>query len=53
MDADKIYNEQLVLAVKEKIQTVGDVKAVKFVREQIGMSLIQAKRFVDRCKGDK
>ncbi|WP_077618378.1 hypothetical protein [Bacillus sinesaloumensis] len=27
-----------------------EVKTVKFVREQTGMSLIQAKKFVDACK---
>jgi len=50
MDYTKIYNEELIALVKEKIQSFGEVKAVKFVREQTGMSLIQAKKFVDFCK---
>ncbi|MCM3721158.1 MULTISPECIES: hypothetical protein [Solibacillus] len=49
MDYTKIYNEELIALVKEKIKSVGEVKAVKFVREQTGMSLIQAKKFVDFC----
>lgn len=50
MDYTKIYHEKLIALVKEKINSVGEVKAVKFVREQTGMSLIQAKKFVDFCK---
>lgn len=50
MDYTEIYNEELIALVKGKIQSVGEVKAVKFVREQTGMSLIQAKKFVDFCK---
>lgn len=50
MDYTKIYHEELIALVKEKINSVGEVKAVKFVREQTGMSLIQAKKFVDFCK---
>lgn len=50
MDYTSIYNEELMNLVKEKIKSVGEVKAVKFVREQTGMSLIQAKKFVDACK---
>ena len=50
MDYIKIYNEELIASVKEKIKSVGEIKAVKFLREQTGMSLIQAKKFVDFCK---
>lgn len=50
MDYNKIYNEELITLVKEKIKSVGEIKAVKFLREQTGMSLIQAKKFVDFCK---
>ena len=50
MDYSKIYSEELIALVKEKIKSVGDVKAVKFVREQTGMSLIQAVKFVKYCK---
>ena len=50
MDYAKIYNEELIALVKEKIKSAGEIKAVKFLREQTGMSLIQAKKFVDFCK---
>ncbi|WP_198516316.1 hypothetical protein [Lysinibacillus xylanilyticus] len=50
MDYTKIYNEELIALVKEKIKSVGEIKAVKFLREQTGMSLIQVKKFVDLCK---
>lgn len=50
MDYTKIYNEELIILVKEKLKSVGEVKTVKFLREKTGMSLIQAKRFVDACK---
>ena len=50
MDCNEIYNEELITLVKEKIKSVGEIKAVKFLREQTGMSLIQAKKFVDFCK---
>lgn len=52
MDYNKIYNEELVSLVKEKIKSVGEIKAVKFLREQTDMSLIQAKKFVDFCNKD-
>ena len=50
MDYTKIYNKELIALVKEKIKSVGEIKAVKFVREQTDMSLIQAKKFVDFVK---
>ena len=50
MDYNEIYNEELITLVKEKIKSVGEIKAVKFLREQTGISLIQAKKFVDFCK---
>ena len=50
MDYNKIYNEEFISLVKEKVKLVGVIKAVKFLREQAGMSLIQAKKFVDFCK---
>ncbi|WP_337982596.1 hypothetical protein [Lysinibacillus sp. C5.1] len=43
MDYTKIYNDELIASVKEKIKSVGEIKAVKFLREQTDMSLIQAK----------
>lgn len=50
MDYTKIYNEELIIIVKEKLESIGEVKTVKFLRQQTGMSLIQAKKFVDACK---
>lgn len=50
MDYTNIYNKEFIALVKVKVQSLGDVKTVKFVREQTGMSLLQAKRFVDFCK---
>ena len=50
MDYTKIYNAELIILVKEKLKSIGEVKTVKFLREQTGMSLIQAKKFVDACK---
>lgn len=47
MDYTEIYNEQLIAAVKAKLQTIGEVKTVKYVREVTGMSLIEAKKLVD------
>lgn len=49
MDYNKIYNEEFISSVKEKVKLVGVIKAVKYLREQTGMSLIQAKKFVDFC----
>ncbi|WP_225340481.1 hypothetical protein [Lysinibacillus capsici] len=48
MDYTKVYNEELIAL--GKIKSVGEIKAVMFVREQTDMSLIQAKKFVDFCK---
>lgn len=43
-------DEEFIQSVKEKIATVGDVKTVKYVREEKGLSLIDAKKFVDQLK---
>lgn len=50
MDYTKIYHEELIASIKEKIKSIGEVKAVKFVREQTSLSLIEAKKLVDFCK---
>ena len=50
MNYNEIYNEKFIASIKEQVKLVGDVKAVKFVREQAGLSLIQAKKLVDFCK---
>lgn len=43
------YDELIVLA-QEKLKVDGDIKTIKYVREQTGMSLVEAKQFVDRIK---
>ncbi|MCF3943999.1 hypothetical protein [Oceanobacillus alkalisoli] len=43
-------DEEFMQLVKEKIATVGDVKAVKYVRMEKGLSLIDAKKYVDSLK---
>lgn len=43
-------DQELIKLVREKIDTVGDVKTVKFLRETRGMSMIDAKHFVDSVK---
>ena len=43
-------DEEFIQSVKERLATVGDVKAVKYVREEKGLSLLDAKRFIDRLK---
>lgn len=50
MDYTKIYSEKLIALVKEKLNSIDEVKTVKFLREETGMSLIEAKKFVDACK---
>lgn len=40
-------NEELIDAAREKLKTVGDIKTIKYVREETGMSLLDAKNFVD------
>lgn len=44
--------EEWTATVKEKLKEVGPVKTVKYVRDETGMSLIEAKQFVDGI-GDK
>jgi len=43
LDNHKIYNEELLATLKEKLSSIGEVKTVKYAREVTGMSLIQAK----------
>ena len=50
MDYAEIYNEKLIASVKDKLNSIGEIKTVKFLREETGMSLIAAKKFVDACK---
>lgn len=39
--------------VREKLKTEGNVKTVKYIRDETGMSLIEAKQFVDEAGGKK
>lgn len=39
--------DELNTKAKKKLETVGNVKTVKYVREETGMSLQEAKQFVD------
>lgn len=50
MEFDEIYNEKLIKIIKEKIETLGEVQSVSYLRKETGMSLIQAKKFIDACK---
>lgn len=40
-------------AVKDKLKEVGNVKTVKYVRDETGMSLVDAKQFVDEAAKKK
>ena len=42
--------DQLIADAHEKIQTLGVVKTVKYLREHKGMSMVDAKRLVDSIK---
>jgi len=50
MDYTEIYNEKFLTTIKDKVNSIGEVKAVKFVREQTGMSLLEAKKLIDAVK---
>lgn len=45
-ESDEEFNQ----SVKDRLATAGLVKTVKYVREEKGLSLIDAKKFVDRLK---
>lgn len=50
MEYTEIFSNKFISLVKEKFNTIGEVKTVKFVRVETGMSLIAAKKLVDACK---
>ncbi|QNK55066.1 hypothetical protein [Paenibacillus sp. PAMC21692] len=50
MEYTEIFSEKLISLVKEKLNSIGEVKTVKFVRVETGMSLMAAKKLVDACK---
>lgn len=43
-------NDALTSKTVEIIETKGPIPAIKFVREETGMSLVDAKQFVDQIK---
>lgn len=45
-----VNNEEMIALIKEKLKTTGEIKTVKYVREETGMSMIDAKKFVDALK---
>ena len=44
--------DEWIANAKKKLETVGNIKTVKYVREETGMSLLEAKQFVDSLEGD-
>lgn len=45
--------DKLVAIAKEKLQTLGDVKTVKFLRREKGMSMLDAKKLVDSLQSKR
>lgn len=43
-------NHELIATVNEKLTTIGDVKTIKYLKNQTGMSLIEANQFVDALR---
>ncbi|MCT4782683.1 MULTISPECIES: hypothetical protein [Exiguobacterium] len=46
-----VPDDALTASIKEKIDTDGVITAIKFLRETQDMSLVEAKRLVDRITG--
>ncbi|WP_036688476.1 hypothetical protein [Paucisalibacillus globulus] len=46
-------NDDWIATAKEKLETVGNIKTVKYVREETGMSLIEAKQYVDALEENR
>lgn len=40
-------NDELLTEAKEKLQTIGEVKTIKYLRLEKGLSMIEAKKLVD------
>lgn len=49
IDVGKL-DDAFVRAIKDKIAQDGDIKAIKYVREQTGLGLVEAKNIVDAIK---
>jgi len=43
-------NDELIATVREQLKSTGDIKTIKYLREAKGMSMIEAKQFVDALK---
>ena len=43
-------NDDLIAVASAKLKTLGDVKTIKYLREEKGMSMVDAKRLVDTLK---
>lgn len=43
-------NDELIALAGEKLKFLGDIKTVKYLREEKGMSMIDAKQLVDILK---
>jgi|GEM_PF-4057205 len=46
-------NDELITLAKEKLESMGDVKTVKYLREKKGLTMIAAKQLVDTLKINK
>ncbi|WP_156857377.1 hypothetical protein [Oceanobacillus sp. AG] len=43
-------NDELIAVASAKLKTLGDVKTIKYLRGEKGMSMVDAKRLVDTLK---
>lgn len=43
-------NDELIAIVSEKLKSLGDIKTIKYLREEKGMSMVDAKQLVDTLK---
>ncbi|RYG71964.1 hypothetical protein EU245_12125 [Lentibacillus lipolyticus] len=48
--ASQEYQDELAALAKEKLESEGDMKAIKYLREHKGMSMVDAKQLVDSLK---
>jgi hypothetical protein len=44
------FSDDFIALVREKVKTIGEVKTVKYLRKEKGMTMIAAKQFVDSVK---
>ncbi|MGN7386351.1 hypothetical protein [Sporosarcina sp. SAFN-015] len=43
-------NDELIAVASGKLKSIGDIKTIKYLREEKGMSMLEAKQFVDTLK---